>query len=211
MIKRLLMIKKLLCFLYPSIDILLRINEKLKRHCDETFTNCNDEKNVDSKKIIIYQKARHFKEWFISREDLVEISHYIRYKFDELKIKKCFWNESSKEYIASQLAYHIFAKFITNYLAKFQKPDAGADSQEPDADSQEPDVGADSQELDADAIESFKKSFFTRNSFFQKLILLDDHNKTLSIGFTNILFDIDFKTTIPEIITEYQALQEEKK
>ena len=200
------MLKRLLFFLYPSVDILFRINEKLKRHCDETFTNCNDEKlkrhcdetftncndekNVDSK-IIIYQKARHFKEWFISGEDLVEISHYIRYKFDELKIKKCFWNESSKEYIASQLAYHIFSKFITNYLAKIQKPDA------------------DSQESDADPIELFKKSFFTRNSFFKVLILLDDHNKKLSIGFTNILID-DFETIIPKIITKYQALQKEK-
>ena len=185
------MIKSILCFLYPSIDILLRINEKLKRHCDETFTNCNDEKNVDSKKIIIYQTTHHFKEWFISGEDLVEISHYIRYKFDELKIKKCFWNESSKEYIASQLAYHIFSKFITNYLAKIQKPDA------------------DSQESDADPIELFKKSFFTRNPSVKILILHDDHNKKLSIGFTNILID-DFETIIPKIITKYQALQKEK-
>ena len=198
------MSKRLLCFLYPSIDILLRINEKLKRHCDETFTNCNDG-------TIIYQTSRHFKEWFISSKDVKEISHHIRYKFDELKIKKCFWNESSKDYIASQLAYHIFATLITNYLAEFQKPDAGADSQEPDADSQELDADfqepdAYSQELDPRAIERFKKSFFTRNSFFQKLILHDDHNEELSIGFTNILFDINFSTTIPKIIVKYQAL-----
>ena len=174
------------------VELLLKVNEKLNGYCNDKFTNCNDG-------MIIYQTSRSFKQWFISKKNICDISHDLRYIFDKLEINKYFWNESSIDYVASQLAYHIFATLI----ADSQKPDAGADSQKPD-------TGADSQELDAGAIERFKKSFFasmnpTDNTKY-KWILRDTHNEKLEIKFTNILFDIDFIDIIPKIIVKYQAL-----